>query len=60
MQKDQEIKLQEMQNTLADWKYEAHVKREETEQINEEIQREITRLKSQGEQLEQRTEYLSE
>ena len=38
-----------MNNTIADWKYEAHVKGEERDQIHDDILRELTRLKNVSE-----------
>ena len=49
-----------MQNQIADWKYEAHVKGEERDQIHSDMLMEINRLKDLSEQLQQKCEYLTE
>ena len=51
MQKDQELKLVEIKNTVADWKYEQHVKKEERTRLDYEIKRDITLLNGETKHL---------
>ena len=41
MQKEQQIKLSEMGNTITDWKYEQQVKKEERLALDQDTAREI-------------------
>ena len=60
MQKEQEIKLAEVSNTLADWKYEAYVKGEEREKIDNDILRELHELKNTTEHLTKEKDFIKE
>ena len=60
MQKEQEMKLADINNKIMDWQYQASVKQGERENFDKELTREVTRVKALTEHMQQQCKQLEE